>query len=231
MHTPLRSLGNTLLVLAAVMSPSAATIAQSAVDEPADRGVRTEVWLALTSWPSLSDLQPVVGGSFNSVGYGLGAAAYWPWKSTRGADWLFGIEGAVMATESDIPVFLDELLARDAYIAATVRWRLGSARNLSLDAGLAYHLLDIAQLETDYNTFAEFESWEQSAAGVFLGLTWDLGGHKEGHDRGLTLGLRAHFIDFGIVHDEDVLASAILGRDAGKLDGPLLILQAGSRWR
>ena len=187
-------------------------------------GARTEIWLALTGWQGLQDLQPVVGGSFKPVGYGIGASAHWPLRAVAGADLMLGVEGAVMATESDIPVYLDELLARDAYLAASAKWKL---RSVMLEAGLAYHLLDITQLETDYNSSIEFESWEETAVGPFVGINWDTGAA----DSGVTLGLRAHFLDFGTVRDEDVLASVVLGRDAGELDGPLIVLRIGYRWR
>lgn len=200
-------------------------------DASSTKSMRGEIWLAVTSWPALGDLEPVVGGSFNAVGYGLGGALLWPLKSISGMDLFVGLEGAIMATESDIPVLLDELLARDGYVAVSAKWKVGDARRVSVDMGVAYHLLDITQLETDYNSSAEFESWEEGAVGPFLGMTWDLGSSDQGKQRGITLGLRAHFIDFGKVRDEDVLASVVLGRDAGELDGPLFALQFGYRWR
>ena len=229
MSTTLRNLRNGLLLLAAgivVMHPAVAD-----VDAEQARGTRGEIWLAVTSWPALTDLQPVVGGSFKSVGYGLGGALHWPLRSMPGADLLVGIEGAVMATDSDIPVLLDELLARDGYLAVSVKWKPGKSRKVSLDAGLAYHLLDIAQLETDYNSSLEFESWEESAFGLFLGMTWDLDASEARRSSGATLGLRAHFLDFGTVRDEDVIGSVILGGDAGEVDGPLIVLRVGYRWR
>lgn len=227
----LHTLRSSVLLLAASLILMDIAIAEYDDGEPRSKSMRSEVWLAVTSWPTLSDLHPVVGGSFNSVGYGLGGALHWPLRSMPGADLLIGIEGAVMATDSDIPVLLDELLARDGYLAASVKWMPGRARKLSLDAGLAYHLLDITQLATDNNSSLEFESWEEAALGPFLGMTWDLGAGETGRNSGMTLGLRAHFLDFGAVSDEDVLASVVLGRDAGDLDGPIFLLQAGYRWR
>jgi len=227
----LHAVRNSVLLFAAILILTETAIAEYDDEEPRSKRMRSEIWLAVTSWPALTDLQPVVGGSFKSVGYGLGGALHWPWRPMPGADFLIGIEGAVMATGSDIPVLLDELLARDGYLAASMRWKLGKARRFSLDAGLAYHLLDITQLETDYNSSVEFESWEESALGPFLGMTWDFGTGETGRNEGATLGLRAHFLDFGIVRDEDVLASVVLGQDAGDLDGPIFILQVGYRWR
>lgn len=229
--TILYALRNTTLLFVASLILIDTAVAEYGNDEPPSKSMRSEIWLAVTSWPALSDLNPVVGGSFRSVGYGLGGALHWPLRSMSRADILIGIEGAVMATESDIPVVLDELLARDGYLAASVKWKPGKARKLSLDAGLAYHLLDITQLETDYNSSAEFESWEEAALGPFFGMTWDLGGGETGRNSGMTLGFRAHFLDLGTVRDEDVLASVVLGRDAGDLDGPVFVLRAGYRWR
>ncbi len=136
-----------------------------------------------------------------------------------------------MATESDVPVFLDDLLARDGYLAVSAKWLFGEGRNVSLDVGLAYHLLDIAQLETSFYAPVELQGWEESAAGAFVGATWDVGATRPGKTSGLALGLRAHFMDFGTVRDEDVFIRPVLGEDAGRLEGPLLVLQIGYRWR
>ena len=78
-------------------------------------GARAELWLAVSSWPGLGDLQPAAGGAFDTTGYGLGAAVHWPVAAFEHSTLLFGVEGAIMATESDVPVYLDDLLARDAY--------------------------------------------------------------------------------------------------------------------
>ena len=228
-RTFFRVLKNGLLLAAAGAILTNPAVADNDA-EPQEKGIRGEIWLAMTSWQSLSDLQPVVGGSFKSFGYGLGGAAHWPLTLTTNTDLLVGIEGAVFATDSDIPVILDELLARDFYLAAALKWKLGKARRLSLDAGVAYHLLDITQLDTDYRSSAEFESWEKDAVGPFVGMTWDFGDNAGGDSGGLTLGMRAHFLDFGTVRDEDVLASVVLGRDAGELDGPVVMLHVGYRW-
>ena len=228
MSTTLKNLRNGFLLLAAGIFVMHSAVAD--IDAEQGRGSRGEVWLALPMWPALGDLQPVVGGSFKSVGYGLGAAAHWPWKPVRGGDLLVGFEGAIMATDSDIPVILDELLARHLYVAASLKWRLGKARKVSLDAGLAFHLLDIAQLDTDYRSAGEFESWEEDAFGPFVGMTLDFDASESTDDGAATLGLRVHFVNFGTVRDEDVFVSAVLGRDAGKLDGPLAVLYIGYSW-
>lgn len=230
MNATLHKLRYGVLIIAASLILIDTAVADDDSDEPRTHNMRGEIWLAVSAWPALSDLQPVAGGSFNNVGYGLGGSVHWPLKSMQSADVLLGVEAAIIATGSDIPVVLDELLAREGYLAASAKWRLGRTRSLALDAGIAYHLLDITQLDSDYYSSAEFESWEESAVGPFLGMTWDLGAGKPGGDSGLTLGARVHFLDLGTVSDEDVLASVVLGRDAGELDGPMYELRIGYRW-
>lgn len=219
-----------VIVLYGLVAPAAVSAELPQVEGPAD-GLRLELWLAVSSWSSLTDLKPAAGGGFDSVGYGLGAAVHWPVRRYEKSELLLGVEAAIMATESDVPVFLDDLLARDGYVAISAKWLIGDRRSVSFDAGLAYHLLDIAQLETSYYMPLEFQSWEESAPGAFIGATWDVGAVSPEKTSGLALGLRAHFMDFGTVRDEDVFIRPVLGNDAGELSGPLLVLRIGYRWR
>jgi hypothetical protein len=89
----------------------------------------------------------------------------------------------------------------------------------------------ISQLESDYNASVEFESFEESTAGFFLGTSWDVGAGRPGKDGGLLLGLKVHFLDLGTVQDEDIFITPVLGPNAGDLDGPVYALQIGYRWR
>lgn len=193
--------------------------------EPSD--FRWEGWLALTHWSGLNDLQPQAGGSFDTLGFGLGGGVHWSMWATDTSELLLGGEVAVLAHGSDIPSQLDDLLGRDAYIAVSAKWMLGSARNFSLDAGYGYHLMDISQIDSDYWDYDEFESWEESAGGPFVGFTWDTWAGKAGKNGGLSLGFKVHFVDFGTVRDEDIFFGPVLGPDAGKLDDPLYFLQIG----
>jgi hypothetical protein len=113
------------------------------------------------------------------------------------------------------------------YFGGSSKWRFGAARNFSLDAGLGFHLADIAEVDTRYLGAVENESWESSRLGVFVGATWDVGMRQIEKNRGLFLALKVHFVDFGSVHDEEVFFGPLLGTDAGKLDGPIYMLQIG----
>ena len=231
MNTTLRILRDGILLIFASTVLQSTAIAQMDVDEPRAEGMRVELWVAATSWSQLGELEPVAGGTFDSVGYGIGGSVHWPWKTMSDSSVLVGVEAAVMATESNVPVVYDDLVARDAYLAASLKWLFGKARNLSLDAGLAYHLLDIAQIEMHYSFYSELQSWEESAFGPFVGLTWNVGATGQERDSGLALGLRTHFVDFGTVRDEDVFFSPVLGAYAGELKGPIYALQIGYGWR
>lgn len=216
------------LVAGMLAMAMAAGVAWADTDEQAPIGTRWELWGAATSWPALSDLEPEAGGSFNSTGFGIGASAHWPVGEFEASTLLIGVEGAFMSTSSNIPVYLDELLARDGYVGLSTKWLVGDKRAFAFDAGLAYHLLDITQLESDnWYDYQEFQSWEESALGGFVGMTWDSWAGKPGKNGGLALALKVHFVDFGTVQDEDIFVEPVLGPDAGTLDGPLYVLQVG----
>lgn len=229
MRLILQVLRNSVLCLAASVSLTDAAIAQHLAKVPAKAGVRTEIWLAASSWPTLSELEPAAGGSFKSFGYGIGAAAHWPLRQYGARSVLLGVEGAITATDSDVPVALDDLLARHGYVAISGKYVVGEARSFSLDVGIAYHLIDIAQLESHFG-IVEFETWEETAVGAYVGVTWDPGAGRPGKDSGISLGFKVHFVDFGTVRDENIYVAPILGPDAGELLGPYYV-QIGYRWR
>ena len=219
-----------IISLAATLFLAGNAAAQHEESERVPGGPRWEVWLALSSWPTLNELQPAAGGSFKGTGYGLGGAAHWPVRRFDNSELLLGFEGAIMATDSDVPVALDELLARHLYLAASGKYVLGEKRSFSLDAGIAFHLVDITQLETDYAFGVEFENWEESAAGAYVGVTWEPGGSQPEKSSGLSVAFKVHFVEFGTVRDEDTYLVPVLGPDAGTLSGPYS-LQIGYRWR
>lgn len=193
---------------------------------PRPTGARSEVWLAVTSWPALGDLQPVTSGGFDAAGFGIGGAMHWPVLALKNSELLIGIDGFIAATGSNISGVIDDVLARHGFLGTSVKWALGDARNVQLDAGLGFHLADMAEVSTEYIGI-EHEAWEASRVGAFVGGTWDIGAGRAGKTSGLSLSLKVHFVDFGAVQDEDVLFQPLFGADAGELDGPLYLLQIG----
>ncbi len=195
-------------------------------DEEPFAGIRGDISLDLPIWPSLTDLEPAASGSFDSTGFGLGASVHWPVAQFGNSDLLLGIDGTIAATDSSISGTFADLLARQLYLGGSVKWQFGDARNVSLDLGLGYHELDMAQVDSSWRGSIENEQWSKSTASAFVGGTWDIGAGRPDHNSGFMLALRIHFADFGQVADEDVFFT-VLGNDAGKLDGPLYMLRIG----
>ncbi len=192
-----------------------------------ERGGRFEVWLGATSWPALGDLQPIATGSFDSTGFGLGAGFHVPVRQFENSELLLGLDGFIEATDSKISGVIEDLIARHMYVGGSAKWRFGNARNLSLDAGLGFHLVDIAEVDADSFGSFENEYWESSRLGGFVGATWDFGMNRPDKSRGFFVGLKVHFVDFGSVQEEDANLLPLLGPGAGQLDGPIYILQIG----
>jgi len=196
-------------------------------------GVRWELAALLTNWPALDDLEPEAGGSFSQTGFGIGGAVHWPVASYRASELLLGLDTSVFVHDSDIPVGLDEFITRDLYFGVSAKWVIGELGRTSLDVGLGYHMVTIAEFTDELIIPIEFESWNGNRLGATLGATWDLRKTRPGRRASATLGFRVHFVDFGTVRDEgtDFFSLPLLGDDAGRLDGPLYVLRAGFAWR
>lgn len=190
-------------------------------DTATPRGGRAELWLNVMSWPALDDIRPTAGGRFDAAGFGLGGALYVTLKQYEKSELLWGIEGFIGATESDVEGVFETLLARQLYLGGALKWQPDSRRNVSLDTGLGYHLVDMAEVG-DYLSGIEREVWDSSRASAYVGSTWDFVG-RDGRSGGRwMLGIRAYFTDFGIVN-----GPGPLGPNAGRLDGPLYSVQIG----
>jgi hypothetical protein len=206
-----RNLRKWTVALAAATLAPIPTYAHEA--PPGFPAARWDVAIELPSWPALQDLQPAGGGSFDSVGFGIGGAWHVPVKTFDNSELLLGTEISIAATGSDIAGFYEDLLARQFLVGLSAKWLLGSARNFSLDGGIGYYEVDIAEVDTSWWGTLEYEYWSASTGGAFVGATWDVGAGRAGHGGGLSLGLRAHFIDLGGVDGE------------GPLDGPMYTLR------
>ncbi len=187
---------------------------------------RYEIWMGVSGWPGLAGVQPAVAGHFDEVGLGVGVAAHGRLRQFEHSELLGGVDAFIIGNASNVGGVIDNLIARDLYLGTSLKWAFGRARNLQLDAGLGYHLVDMAQVSTRYFGM-EHQAWESNRLGGFVGTTWDLGAGREGRTRGLTLAFKVHFVDFGSVRDEDIFLEPVLGLDAGRLDGPIYLLQLG----
>ena len=190
------------------------------------RGSRWDVSLDLPVWPALSDLQPQAGGSFDATGFGLGVSWHFPVAQFTNSELLLGGDLAFAATDSSIPVYYGDMLARQMYLGASAKWLLGDSRNVSLDAGVGYHEVDVALVDSEWWGALEYEYWGKEKASLFVGATWDIGAARPNKNSGFFIGLRVHFADFGEVYDAQY-TGPVLGPNAGNLDGPLYLIRIG----
>ena len=217
------------LIVSVLATLAAPAYSQQAQETPeAYPTSRWAVALDLLVWPSLTDLQPQSGGSFDSLGFGLEASWHMPVAQLRNSELLLGIDGMIGATDSGINATYDQLIARQFYLGGSVKWAFGDARNMALDAGIGYHQVDMADVSYSWWTTVENEHWSKEKASWFVGATWDVGAGRPGKSSGLSLGFRVHFVDFGTVSDADRIGIyPALGPNAGTLEGPLYMVKIG----
>ena len=186
---------------------------------------RYELWAGPVSWPGLTDLLPPAG-DFDSVGLGIGLGAHFVMRSFEASDLLLGVDLSVSGVDSDIDGYFSSVMAQHFFLGASVKWLFGENRNVSLDAGFGYHEVEIADMSTVFWGIEE-SLWTSGRWGTWAGVTWDIGSGRPGHSGGLFVAARAHFVDFGNVRDEGPVFEPVLGSGAGKLDGPLYVLEIG----
>ena len=194
--------------------------------EPVPMSSRFEAFLGISMFPALDDIRSLDGGEFDAAGLGLGGAWHFPVARRENSDILIGVDGFIAATGSNIEGFVGDVYARHLYLGLSTKWLLGERRNVSLDAGVGYHEIDMAEL-SDYALGIEREVWSTSTGGAYVGATWDVGAGRPDKRGGLSLGIRAHIVDFGNVHDDSTSWPNMFGMDAGDLNGPLYMLQVG----
>lgn len=207
-------------------------VSMPAFGQEAPLGKRWEVTLNFQNWASLSDLQPVAVGSFDSLGFGLAGALHWPVKQFEHGALFAGVDAGIAGADSSIRGVASDLIARRAFITPSLKWMFGQDHRFSLDAGIGWHLLDIAETDSGYGaTGLEVQYWQNTDVAPFLGLTWDFKGGSAGNRPVFSMGLKVHFVDFGVVGDEIAYVPPTLGPASGELSGPLVMLQFGAASR
>lgn len=216
-------------LVAGLMFSSAVSAADEAVATDDVRS-RFEVAIGTHSWPGIAGIKSLNGGSFDEVGLSLNAAAHFPWRRMGDGLLMAGVDIGLFSNDSNILLNTDTLISRGGFITPSVKWKPDANGRWSLDAGLGYYLVDIAEVLTDYFYF-EFEVWQASAIGGFVGATWDRAPANPEKQRGLTASFKVHMADFGEVRDENESLPARFGPNAGKLSGPVYQLEIGYRWQ
>ena len=215
---------------AALLIPGSAALAQDDVEWVTTSRGRYEIAIGAHSWPGLADLDVAAAGDFDQTGFNVSLAAHWPVMRFADSELLAGIDLGLFNNDSDIRFISESLTSRNGYLVPSVKWMFGRRHRYSLDAGVGYYLADIAEVFSDYPLYGETVLWEEGAVGGYLGGTIDFRGGEPARSRGAMMSLKVHFVDFGPVRDEGRLPPT-LGRDAGRLEGPVYMYQVGYRWR
>lgn len=215
---------------AVLLVPESALQAEEDIEWVTTSRGRYEVAIGAHSWPALADLEPAREGRFDEGGFNISFAAHWPLRRFAASELLAGVDIGLFANESDIRFISESIIARNGYLVPSVKWMFGNRHRYSVDAGIGYYLQDIAEVAGEYPMNWETRLWEAGAPGAYVGATVDFRGGLPSKTHGMMMSLKIHIADFGTVRDEGRLPPT-LGRDAGRLDGPVYMYQVGYRWR
>ncbi len=220
-----------VVVLAQIVASNAVAQERGPEQLEAQGRVRYELAIGTQSWPGVGDLQPLGGGTFDELGFNLAAAIHWRVRRFEKSELLLGVDLSLMSNTSDVPLLLDDVMVRDIYLGPSLKWVFGQRHRYSLDAGITFHEVDIAEVAGNAYGYIETEIWSDRAVGGYVGTTMDIGAGIPDKRRGMTLAFRVHFVDFGVVADENLQFLQTLGPDAGVLSGPIYVFQIGYHWR
>lgn len=222
------------VTFAALFGIPARPVYAQAVDETGEltrARMRTEVSLGAQSWPGVAELDPLAAGRFDEAGFNFGAAVHWPLPRFHERGLMLGVDFVLFPNESNIAFRSEDLMLRGLYLTPSLRWYPNAKRRWSLDAGVGLYLVDIAEVDSDYGLYVETELWEATAAGGYIGTTWNFGAAGDDGNGGLFVSFKIHFFDLGSVRDEDPSLPATLGDNAGSLSRGIYQLQLGYRWQ
>ena len=219
------------LAAAAMLATNESALAAEAVEWVSTSRPRYEIAIGAHSWPGIADLEFTTDGSFDEVGPNLGFAVHWPVRRFAYSELLAGLDLTMFSNESSVTFISEDVVARNGYLAGSVKWMFGRIHRYSIDAGVGYYLLDIAEVAGDFPDFYETQLWEDSSLGGYIGGTVDFRGGDSAKRHGFMASVKVHFVEFENIRDEDPFAPVTLGQDAGDLSGPVYMIQVGYRWR
>ena len=232
-----RSSACLLMTVCFIALASAQTATQDEIDHAGAnmRRGRFAVAAGFDAWNDVNELRPRAGGEFDSGGFVLDFAAHWRMKQWDTSSLLFGVDVGVFSHDSNVFHVRENLTARGFYLTPSVKWQPGwrGGSRYSLDAGLGYYLVDIAEVDLSgyygyYCCYSEEQLWEASTLGGYIGATVDFGRAARREGGGFTMGAKIHWADLGTVRDEQRFApTGTLGPNAGQLSGPILAMQFG----
>jgi hypothetical protein len=197
-----------LIIILLLVSPRPA-----AADE--DESVIGDHWgvrigFNYSSWDGLGDLEPAgSGGPFRTTGNGLEFDGYTS-IAKQGDNWLFaGVATRFLGFNTSLLEDFPDDSALDAtFIDVFLRYRFRDpGRNyVDVDAGLGYYIASTMYIDCSFIQDCLGDETFSEVLGGFVGLNARL-------MKGLVVGARVHFADFGTIN--------AIGPESGDLTGPI----------
>ena len=169
------------------------------------------IGLNYSSWNGLGDLEPAgSAGPFDTTGNGLEFEAYTSIAKMEN-NWLFaGVNIGFLGFNTSLlePDFPDKSALDATHIDALLKYRFGEPDQnyLDLDAGLGYYLASTQYIQCYVIPDCLSAEADVGVLGGFVGLSGRV-------TKGLVIGARAHYADFGTIE--------AIGADSGDLKGPI----------
>ena len=170
-----------------------------------------------TSWDSLGDLAPAGrGGAFETEGVGFDASLNGSivrfGRSTVFAGFNFGMAG--FNSNVFLESFSDQSAMDLSYAVATLNFRFGDPGDQYVDVDFGIGAYNASNMYIDCVAVPDCFNSEISVTkpGGYAGVSWAMW-------RGLKIGGRIHYADFGTIGS--------VGPDSGTLDGPMFTIQVG----
>ena len=169
------------------------------------------VGLNYSSWDGLGDLQPAGrGGPYKTTGNGLEFEGYTS-IAKAGDNWFFaGVSTGFLGFNTSLleDDFSDESALDATYFGALLKYRFREPGQnyVEIDLGLGYYLASAKYIDCVAIPNCLSAGADVDALGGFIGLSGRL-------LKGLVIGARAHYADFGTIE--------AIGSDSGDLSGPI----------
>ncbi|MDH3275154.1 MAG: hypothetical protein OEM99_11520 [Gammaproteobacteria bacterium] len=171
-------------------------------------GVR--IGLNYSSWDGLGDLEPAAGGPFETSGNGLEFEVYSSiakmennWLLAGATIGLLGFNTSLL--EGDFP---DESALDATHVDVFLKYRFGEPDQnyFDIDVGLGYYVASTMYIQCRVIPNCLNAKADVGVLGGFVGLSGRV-------MKGLVIGARAHYADFGTIE--------AVGADSGDLKGPI----------
>ena len=190
-----------------------------------DRTPHFAIVIGAQRWSDAGDIQPDLGGEFDSEGVNLEVSWHAPIRSLYSQRLFWGFTTGLMGHDSNVigVVEFEDLQLGAIYLTPSVKYMLhdSPSQRIFLDLGAGYYAAAIDEYEDYCYYYCDvFEYYDDSSFGGFVGIAADF---DVGQPGGAYLQLGAK------VHSADFRAPTDIGSNTA-LDGPIYQFQFGVGW-